>query len=505
MKIPKATVTAVLYKSKTLASGEHPVMIRVCYNSKRRYKSTGLSCPAKWWNAAKQEVRERHPLAPNMNAIIGSELTALKNKVLDFERQGVPYSVQRIFEASVRKPPPRKTLYDLFEERIAYFRDTLQKHNTAAGYQTLLHIVERFSQHRTVELFDVDGAWLGEFEEYLHARYADTSIKRFFSALKALMNYACQNGLLDANPFDRFRLSRRLDVRTAKRALATDELDSLIRYYLDTYYYKTRKRPDPRTMKRRCWRVPSCGCRGEERQTSYDAEQFALSMFICSYIFQGLALVDLARLKWKDLVCVEIPDREKYDRDCAAYGPRYAEAHKETVAFYEINFVRAKTLHPIRILVEQRVAWPYMKPFARTAKGGRRRLRFSDLLRRRPPTPVRTHNLCQQRDKPRVAACGEAHRPVAENHLLFGPSHLCVTPLSRRRAAAPDRPEHGAQPGGNRNLPQGVRHGQNHQRQQTGLANSRSSPQRPENRRRLVNLHVNRVVMRGCNIININI
>ena len=43
MKIPKATVTAVLYKSKTLASGEHPVMIRVCYNSKRRYKSTGLS------------------------------------------------------------------------------------------------------------------------------------------------------------------------------------------------------------------------------------------------------------------------------------------------------------------------------------------------------------------------------------------------------------------------------------------------------------------------------
>ena len=290
--------------------------------------------------------------------------------MLDFERQGVPYSVQRIFEASVRKPPPRKTLYDLFEERIAYFRDTHQKHNTAAGYQTLLHIVERFSQHRTVELFDVDGAWLGEFEEYLHARYADTSIKRFFSALKALMNYACQNGLLDANPFDRFRLSRRLDVRTAKRALATDELDSLIRYYLDTYYYKTRKRPDPRTMKRRCWRAPSCGCRGEERQASYDAEQFALSMFICSYIFQGLALVDLARLKWKDLVCVEIPDREKYDRDCAAYGPRYAEAHKETVAFYEINFVRAKTLHPIRILVEQRVAWPYMKPFARTAKGG---------------------------------------------------------------------------------------------------------------------------------------
>ena len=52
MKIAKATITALLYTSKTLANGEHPVMIRVCYNGKRKYKSTGLSCPAKLWNTA---------------------------------------------------------------------------------------------------------------------------------------------------------------------------------------------------------------------------------------------------------------------------------------------------------------------------------------------------------------------------------------------------------------------------------------------------------------------
>ena len=36
MKIAKATITALLYTSKTLANGEHPVMIRVCYNGKRK-------------------------------------------------------------------------------------------------------------------------------------------------------------------------------------------------------------------------------------------------------------------------------------------------------------------------------------------------------------------------------------------------------------------------------------------------------------------------------------
>lgn len=146
MKTAKATVTALLYTSKTLANGEHPVMIRVCYNGRRKYKSTGLSCPSRLWNAAKQEVRGRHPLSVNMNALIESELTRLKNKVLDYERQGMAYSVQSLLEASGRKPPSRKTLDDLFEERIVYFRDTMQKHNTAAGYQTLRHIVGRYSQ-----------------------------------------------------------------------------------------------------------------------------------------------------------------------------------------------------------------------------------------------------------------------------------------------------------------------------------------------------------------------
>lgn len=364
MKIAKATVTALLYTSKTLANGEHPVMLRVCYNGKRKYKSTGLSCPAKLWNAAKQEVRGRHPLSVNMNAVIHAELIGLKNKVLDFERQGMAYSAQSLIEASVRKPPAHKTLDGLFEERIAYFRDTLQKHNTSTGYRTLQHIIGRFSRQRVVELHDVDKAWLRDFEEYLHARYADTSTKRFFGAFKALMNYAAQSGQIGINPFDGFRFSRRLDVRTAKRALEPGELEAVVRYYLDTYYYKGRERPGSKKTGRLRWRSRQRRQDGRTEPVVFDAVQFSLSMFICSYIFQGLALVDLARLKWKDLVCIDITDKEQYDTDRTAHGVRYAEAHKKTATFYEINLVRAKTQHPARVLVEQSVAWPYMEPFA---------------------------------------------------------------------------------------------------------------------------------------------
>ena len=31
----KATASVILYKSKTLANDEHPIMLRICYNGKR--------------------------------------------------------------------------------------------------------------------------------------------------------------------------------------------------------------------------------------------------------------------------------------------------------------------------------------------------------------------------------------------------------------------------------------------------------------------------------------
>ncbi|WP_120271822.1 Arm DNA-binding domain-containing protein [Mangrovibacterium diazotrophicum] len=39
----KASISVVLYKSKTLANGENPLMIQVSKDGKRRYQSLGVS------------------------------------------------------------------------------------------------------------------------------------------------------------------------------------------------------------------------------------------------------------------------------------------------------------------------------------------------------------------------------------------------------------------------------------------------------------------------------
>ena len=74
MKRNLPSISVVLYTSKTLANGEHPIMLRISYNGLRNYKSLGFSCSKKLWNDKKQEVRSGHPLALNMNSIIRSEI-----------------------------------------------------------------------------------------------------------------------------------------------------------------------------------------------------------------------------------------------------------------------------------------------------------------------------------------------------------------------------------------------------------------------------------------------
>ena len=44
------TISVICYKSKTLANGEHPLMLRIIQNRKTQYKSLNISVAAKHWD-----------------------------------------------------------------------------------------------------------------------------------------------------------------------------------------------------------------------------------------------------------------------------------------------------------------------------------------------------------------------------------------------------------------------------------------------------------------------
>ena len=367
MKRSLPTVSVILYKSKTLANGEHPIMLRLCYNGQRKYKSFGLSCSEKMWNEKKEEVRSTHPYAMSMNTLIRAEVDKANKKIMELERDKADYSVTTLVKDLSKSAPTTTSLFDMFEERISYFKST-HSHNTATGYRTLLNTIKRYTEDTDYELFEVDTEWIRSFEVYLRDNYKDTSIKKFFDCFKAVMNRAVELGYIKASPFDDYRLIRPLDTKTPKRALSVDEMMTLMRYYMKTYGFGNKPKPNLEKTKVRYWNA-KFRRRAHTKLTPIDAEQLSLALFICSYMFQGLALVDLADLKWGDVRDVEVIDKDKYARDSGEFGVDYANEHKEVKEYYEINVARSKTNKPVRILVEQMTILPFLIPFTETIKG----------------------------------------------------------------------------------------------------------------------------------------
>ena len=362
MKRTLPTITPIHYTSKTLANGEHPIMLRVCYNGKRVYKSIGISCKTSEWSKDKHRVKGSR--ANTLNPIVTRELNKANEYVLSLEGQE-DYSASSIVKHLSKPTPTQVTIFSLFEERISFFRNEKHSYNNAVGYRTLLNRIKKYSNGIDLELFEITTEWVSQFEEYLRCHYVDNSIRKFFDCFRAILNYAKQKGYIKENPFSNFVFSKKLNTQTKKRALSLDEITNLMRYYYLRYGLvgiEDNNVYGEHDLKQ-CWVNQKFKPKGTNKLTPIKSEQFSLALFLTSYFFQGLALVDLANLKIKDLQLIDVVDTDLYQKDVAEHGIDYAEKHKRKVIHFDISIYRTKTHHHTRIVVECRNLIPYLNPF----------------------------------------------------------------------------------------------------------------------------------------------
>ena len=55
------TVNVICYKSKTLANGENPLMLRICKDRKTKYQSLGISVNPDHWDFHKNRPKPNCP------------------------------------------------------------------------------------------------------------------------------------------------------------------------------------------------------------------------------------------------------------------------------------------------------------------------------------------------------------------------------------------------------------------------------------------------------------
>ncbi len=78
-------VNVLCYKSKTLSNGEHPLVIRICKDGKKKYQSLGISVKPEHWDFEKNKPKRNCPNKEEIQQIILERTKEYQEQVLEYK------------------------------------------------------------------------------------------------------------------------------------------------------------------------------------------------------------------------------------------------------------------------------------------------------------------------------------------------------------------------------------------------------------------------------------
>ena len=275
------SISVVLYTSKTLSNGEHPLMLRLTKERKMRYTSLHLSLDAKFWDFTKNKPKRNCPNKDKINTLIEQKTQKFRNQITEYKIENRDYTLNSLIQR-VEQPVIKQTFssyFDLFlstlmaEKRLGY----------AKTFQELKSSIKSYCNTLDFYFTDIDILWLRGYELFLRERKnAENTIGIRFRSLRVLYNRAITDNIVKRSsyPFDTFKVSK-FHEQTNKRAIVREDIKRIIDL-------------DLRTI------------------TTYHSPYLELGrdVFIFSYLSCGMNLTDIANLKYADI----INDRVTYNR-----------------------------------------------------------------------------------------------------------------------------------------------------------------------------------------------
>ena len=262
-----ATVNVVLFKSKTLANGEHPLMIRVCKDNKKKYKSLGISIHPQFWDFDKNKPRKNCPNKEQIQTLISDNIKDLSGSILDFKTENKEFTATKVIER-VKEPSLKKTVEQLFDSEINRLQGE-GRLKYASTYKELKASLLNFNMHLDIYFSEIDINWLKRYEAYLRTKgLADNSIGVRFRTLRTLFNKAISENIVksDYYPFKAYKVSK-LRKGTVKRAITKADIELIINHKVESDY-----------------------------------SQLAIDLFYFSYLSGVINFVDMAYLKADNII-----------------------------------------------------------------------------------------------------------------------------------------------------------------------------------------------------------
>ena len=232
------TVNIVCYKSKTLANGEHPLMIRICKDGKKKYKSLGVSINPAHWNFAKNVLKPTCPNYEQLRKLISDKEQELSAEVIRLKAENRDYTATTLIEGIVEQIK-LKTVGEIFNEQMQRLADEGRRKYMLSlryVYNTLI----AFNKHLDIYFSEIDITFLRRYETWLRKKgVAENTIGIHFRSLRAVYNIAIEQNAVKAEnyPFRKYKVSR-LHEETAKRSLTKSDVERVIAYKSTNRYMR---------------------------------------------------------------------------------------------------------------------------------------------------------------------------------------------------------------------------------------------------------------------------
>ena len=250
-----SSVKVVLYTSKTLSNGEHPIMLRVIKDRKAKYLSIHQSCSADLWDETENLPKKKHPLYTELVIAIDNKKIEANRLLLNLSNSGKDISAEEIKGKLKRAVVNPQSVFEYFDDIIKRLEKT-NRIGYAAVFKSTKNSISTFRKGKALAFSDITPGFL--------ARYEDCFYERGVS-----MNSARKDGVIkeEFNPFKDISFSKFRRIRTKKRAISKEEIKKLA---------KLKIKDNTRLINAR-------------------------NYFLFSFYNRGINFIDMAFLKWEDI------------------------------------------------------------------------------------------------------------------------------------------------------------------------------------------------------------
>lgn len=183
-----ATITVVCYQSKTLKNGEHPLMLRITKDRKRKFQSLGISVNPKHWDFVKNRPKANCPNRDQIQKIILEKQAKLQSSILEFNAEDKTYTSATLLNAEKNKFQ-EKTVKAFYMELLEQYKNE-NKCGNRLIYKGSLNSLTTFTRNRLDIPFSViDVDWLTKYEKWPPYLINYNSMKTDFKVAEVQLTY----------------------------------------------------------------------------------------------------------------------------------------------------------------------------------------------------------------------------------------------------------------------------------------------------------------------------